>query len=168
MATTTADVIKDGIVVSIAYKLTVEGTEIESTGTDAPLQYLHGADNIVPGLEKALTGKKVGDKISVTLSPEDAYGEYDDEDIDTIERDDIPDADSIEPGMELLLEDEDGYMFEALVKEVNADTIVLDFNDPLAGKTVSYDAEVVALRPADEEELDHGHPHGLLEEYDED
>lgn len=169
MATTTANEIKNGVVVGIAYVLTVDGVEMDEASANEPLEYLHGAENIVPGLEKALTGKKIGDKFSVTLQPADAYGDYDEENVDTIDRDDFPDADSIEPGMELLLEDEDGYMMEALVKEVLDDAIVLDFNDPLAGKVVTYDVEVVTLRPADEEELAHGHAHSMMEdEWDED
>ena len=166
MATTTVSEIKDGVVVGIAYVLTVEGVEMDEASTNEPLEYLHGAENIVPGLENALTGKKVGDKFSVTLQPADAYGDYDEENTDTIDRDDFPDSDTIEPGMELLLEDEDGYMIEALVKEVLDDAIVLDFNDPLAGKVVTYDVEVVTLRAADAEELDHGHPHSLMEDDD--
>jgi FKBP-type peptidyl-prolyl cis-trans isomerase SlyD len=133
------------------------------------MEYLHGAENIVPGMERLLTGKGVGDRFSVTLPPQDAYGEYDDENVETISREDIPEA--VEPGMEVLLEDEDGLMFEALVKEVTDESIVLDFNAPLAGKTVTYDVEVISMRAADAEELDHGHPHGYeddLDDYDDD
>jgi FKBP-type peptidyl-prolyl cis-trans isomerase SlyD len=152
--------IADGMVVSLAYTMTVEGEVIEESTADEPLDYLHGAQNIVLGLENALTGKAVGERVSVTLQPEDAYGEYDPEDIDEIDRSDIPDGEQIEPGMVLLLEDEEGYMFEATVAEVTARSVMLDFNDPLAGKVVTYDVEVLAVRPADEEELAHGHPHG--------
>lgn len=160
----TLDTIKDGVVVTVAYTLTVEGTEIESATADDPLEYLHGAENIVPGLEAELNGKKVGAKFTVTLQPEDAYGEYDEEDTETLDRDEIPEQ--VEPGMELLLEDEDGNMFEALVKEVNDDVIVLDFNPPLAGKVVTYDVEVLGIREADAEELEHGHPHSYADDFE--
>jgi FKBP-type peptidyl-prolyl cis-trans isomerase SlyD len=168
------DRIKDGVVVSITYVLTVEGQEEERVEADDPLEYLHGAWNIVPGLEAALAGKKVGDKISVTLSPEEAYGEYHEDNVESIEREDIPDADALKPGMVVEIEDDEGYIFDATVLEVNDKAVVLDFNPPLAGKTVSYTVEVVALREAEAEELEHGHPHSLnadfedYEDFDED
>src|SRR5690606_16527032 len=74
--------ITDGMVVSLAYVLTVDGVEVSRTDADDPLEYLHGAENIIPGLEAALTGKQVGDKINVTLAPEDAYGDYDQDEVE--------------------------------------------------------------------------------------
>lgn len=156
------DRIADGIVVSLAYKLTVDGEVIEEAPNIEPLEYLHGADNIVPGLEQKLAGKQVGDKVSVTLEPEDAYGHYNEENMEVVDRADMPDE--IEVGMELLLEDEFGNYFEVTVAEINENDVVLDFNPPLAGKTVTYDAEVVALREADDEEKSHGHPHSYEED----
>ena len=151
--------VTDGVIVSIVYRLTVDGEVVEDTPADDPLDYLHGAENIVPGLERVLAGKQVGDKVNVTLKPEDAYGEYDEDDVEEIDRNDVPE--SVELGMEILLEDEEGFMFEAVVKEVTEDTVILDFNHMLAGKTVTYDVEIVGLREADAEELAHGHPHSL-------
>ncbi|MDX1994125.1 MAG: peptidylprolyl isomerase [bacterium] len=168
---TTTDRIGPGLVVSLAYTLTVDGEEIETATPDEPLDYLHGANNIVPGLERELVGKRVGERFTVTLPPEDAYGDYDEEDIEEIAREDIPDADMIEPGMVIVLEDDDGNIFDAVVKDVTTNTVILDFNPPLAGKAVTYDVEVIAMRPADEEELEHGHPHGMEyddEDYDDD
>jgi FKBP-type peptidyl-prolyl cis-trans isomerase SlyD len=160
----TSENIKDGMIVSLAYTLTADGQEVERATADDPLEYLHGAENIVPGLERALAGKKVGDRFTITLEPEDAYGEYDDEDLDEIDREEFPDE--IEVGMEMLLEDDDGNLYEATVKEISDDMVVLDFNPPLAGKTVTYEVEVVSMRPADEEELAHGHPHSHEDDYD--
>jgi FKBP-type peptidyl-prolyl cis-trans isomerase SlyD len=160
----TSENIKDGMIVSLAYTLTADGQEVERATADDPLEYLHGAENIVPGLERELAGKKIGDRFTITLEPEDAYGEYDDEDLDEIDRDEFPDE--IEVGMEMLLEDDDGNLYEATVKEISDDMVVLDFNPPLAGKTVTYEVEVVAMRPADEEELAHGHPHSHEDDYD--
>lgn len=169
---TTTDRIGNGIVVSLAYTLTVDGEEIETATAEDPLDYLHGADNIVPGLEQMLVGKQIGDRFQVTLAPADAYGEYDAEDMEEIAREDIPDSDKIEPGMILVLEDDDGNIFDAIVKEVTPNSVILDFNAPLAGKTVTYDVEVVAMRPAEEDELEHGHPHGMgmgdFDDYDDD
>lgn len=166
----TPDRIQDGVVVSLAYVLTVDGKEEERVTAEDPLEYLHGAENIVPGLEAALDGRKVGDSFTVTLSPDEAYGEYDEEDIETIDRRDIPGADTLKPGMSVELEDEEGYLYDATVREVTAQSVVLDFNPPLAGKTLTYAVQVVGLREADEEELDHGHPHGMYDDdaYDDD
>ncbi len=156
--------IAKGVVVSIAYRLTSEGVEIEETSADDPLEYLHGAGNIVPGLETALEGRKAGDKFTITLQPIDAYGEYDEEDVEVVAREDVPDG--LEIGMEVLLEDEDGELMEAYVSAINDDSVVLDFNDPLAGKVVTYDVEVLEIREADEEEIEQGYPHGAAEFFD--
>lgn len=154
--------IADGMVVSIAYRLKVDGDEIARATADDPLEYLHGADDILPGLETALEGKKVGDRFSVTLAPDDGYGEYDEENIEEIDRVDIPDADQLKVGMVVEVEDEDGYSYMAHVSEMTDDSVVLDFNPPLAGKTLSYEVEVVDVRLADEDELEHGHVHSAM------
>jgi FKBP-type peptidyl-prolyl cis-trans isomerase SlyD len=165
--------IEPGTVVSLAYKLTVDGQEVARTEVGEPMEYLHGAQNILPGLEASLEGKRVGDKFTVTLPPEDAYGDYDDEDIEQIDRQDIPDANQLEIGMVVEVEDEDGYSYVAHVREINDRVVVLDFNPPLAGKTLTYDVEVIGVRPASDEELSHGHAHGNMwdeddEDFDED
>lgn len=151
--------VSDGMVVSLAYVLTVDGKEIARVDDQDPLEYLHGAQDILPGLEDALEGKKVGEKLQVTLQPDDAYGEYDEDNIEEIDRADIPDADQLEIGMVVEVEDEDGYTYMAHVREMTADTVVLDFNPPLAGKTLTYDVSIVKIREANEEELAHGHVH---------
>jgi FKBP-type peptidyl-prolyl cis-trans isomerase SlyD len=95
----------------------------------------------------------------VTLAPDEGYGEYDDENIEEIDRADIPDADQLKVGMVVEVEDEDGYSYMAHVTEMTDNAVVLDFNPPLAGKTLSYDVEVVDVRLANEDELEHGHVH---------
>ena len=156
-----------GKVVSLAYVLTVDGSEVARTDAHEPMDYLHGAQNILPGLEQELEGKRVGDKFTITLPPDQAYGEYDDENIEVIDRDDIPNADELEIGMVVEVEDDDGY-YVAHVMAINDDSVVLDFNPPLAGKTLTYSVEVVGIRDADEDELAHGHAHGMWSEYDDD
>lgn len=151
--------IQDDLVVSLRYALTVDGEVVTETGGE-PMEYLHGAEEILPGLEVALTGRKVGDKFSVTLQPEDAYGEYDEDEIEEIDREDIPNIDELEVGMDVEVEDEDGYAYPAQVLEITDKVVVLDFNDRLAGKTLTYDVEVVGIREATPEELEHGHSHG--------
>lgn len=151
--------IQDDLVVSLRYVLTVDGEVVTETGGE-PMEYLHGAEEILPGLEVALTGRTVGDKFSVTLQPEDAYGEYDEDEIEEIDREDIPNIDELAVGMDVEVEDEDGYAYPAQVLEITDKVVVLDFNDRLAGKTLTYDVEVVGIREATPEELEHGHSHG--------
>lgn len=162
------DKIADGLVVSLAYVLKVDGEEVDRAERDDPFEYLHGAENIVPGLETALTGKRVGDKLTLKIAPEDGYGEYDEDEIEELDRAELPGAETLEPGTMVQLEDEDGYVYVATVSEVTADSIVLDFNPPLAGKTLDYDVEVLAIRPATDDEMAHGHVHGsdYDDEYD--
>ena len=156
----TVEKIEDGIVVSLSYVLTVDGQEIDRADADDPLVYLHGADNIIPGLEAVLLGKTVGDKLSVTLQPEEAYGQYDEDEVEVIAREDMPIAESLERGMAVEVEDEDGFTYIAFVSEITDTHVVLDFNPPLAGKTLTFsNVEVLDMREADEDELDHGHPH---------
>lgn len=167
----TDEKVADGLVVSIAYVLKADGAEVDRTDKDDPLVYLHGARNIIPALESALAGKKAGDKFRVTLKPEDAYGPYDEQDVERIERAALPDASTLQKGMVVELEDEEGDVFLATVTEVTPDAIVLDFNPPLAGKTLTFEGEIVGVRLADPTELQHGHVHGPDDDdddYDED
>jgi FKBP-type peptidyl-prolyl cis-trans isomerase SlyD len=159
------DTIQKDKVVSLAYTLTVDGEAVEQWDAEDPFEYLHGAENVVPGLEAALQGKAVGDKLSVTLSPTEGYGEYDPEDFDTFDKDELGDA---EVGMAVMLEDEDGYLFEGFITEITDGKVKVDFNPPLAGKTLNYEVEVLAIRDADADELAHGHVHGAGWEDDED
>jgi FKBP-type peptidyl-prolyl cis-trans isomerase SlyD len=161
--------IADNMVVSLAYTLVVDGEELSAATREEPMEYLHGYQEIVSGLEAALAGKKVGDRFSVTLEPAEAYGEYDEENLEEIDRSDIEDSDDLEVGMVLEVEDEDGFTYMAHVSELGGDTVLLDFNPPLAGKTLTYTVEVLDIRLADEDELEHGHAHGsALSEDDED
>ncbi len=152
--------IADGLVVSLTYVLTVDGEEVARTEDGDPMTYLHGAEEILPGLEQALTGKNIGERVQVTLPPEEAYGDYDEDDFEEIDLEDIPNADELEIGMIVEVQDEDGYAYAASVSEINDGVVVLDFNPPLAGKTLNYDVTVVAIREATEEEREHGHAHG--------
>jgi FKBP-type peptidyl-prolyl cis-trans isomerase SlyD len=160
--------VAQGKVVSLAYTLTVDGQEVARTESNEPMEYLHGAQNILPGLEAALDGKAVGERFSVTLPPDQAYGDYDNEDMEEIDREDIPGADQLEIGMVVEVEDEDGFSYIAHVRSITNETVVLDFNPPLAGKTLTYDVQVVEVREATEEELAHGHVHGGIWEEEED
>jgi FKBP-type peptidyl-prolyl cis-trans isomerase SlyD len=158
----TPSTIADGVVVNLAYILEVDGQVVAQTEADDALEYLHGAQNIVPGLEAALAGKKVGDKMSVTLAPEDAYGEYDPDDVDELPREDLAHMTDLETGMAIEVEDEEGDVYVAFVREITPETVTIDFNPPLAGKTLTYHVEVLSVREATEEEITHGHVHGMM------
>lgn len=153
------DKIQHGVVVSMTYTLTVDNNIIESADADDPLYYLHGSDNIVPGLEARLDGKAVGDKLTVTLQPAEAYGEYDESEVQEADLADfdLPDG-GLNIGDEIEIEDTEGYLLLATVKSVNEKTIELDYNSPMAGKVVTFEVEVLSIREANEEEMANGEP----------
>jgi len=145
-------------VVSIEYVLKVEGKVEDQSEVGDPLVYLHGHNNIIPGLENALEGHDVGDKLNVTVSPEDGYGQHDDEAIQTLPREDFDD--DVEIGASYFAQSDDGSVNPFTVVSVSGNDVTVDFNPPLAGKTLDFEATVVDVRDATPEELEHGHPHG--------
>lgn len=156
----TPDRVKQDVVVSLQYKLWLDdGTLLEESEADEPLVYLHGHNNIIPGLERELTGLLVGDHKKVVVRPSDAYGEYDPENVDEVDRKDLPSNFEPQEGMLLSVQDEDGHEFYAQIVEVSDDTVVLDFNHPMAGETLHFDVTVTGVREPTPEELDHGHVH---------
>ena len=124
----------------------------------APLSYLHGAQNIVPGLEKALDGKTIGDAIDVSLTPEEGYGVYDKRLIQNLAIRKLPEK-KAQVGMQFRLETAAGPR-GFIVTAVRGDYATLDGNHPLADKTLHFDVQVVSVRDATTEELEHGHVHG--------
>ena len=159
--------IKRDMVVSLNYTLTLEsGEEIDRSEPGAPLEYLHGHANIIPGLENELSGHKSGDQKDVIVKPEEAYGEFDEDGFFAIDRNLFPDDFEVEIGMLLhLKDDESNEETEAFVHEIKGDEIILDRNHPLAGETLYFKVEIVDIRPATAVEIEHGHVH-LLEEPD--
>ncbi len=147
-------------VVSINYTLTDDAHNvIDSSDGDEPLTYLHGSNNIIPGLENALTGKSVGDKLKVTVAPEEAYGERVEDMVQVVPRDRFePDAE-LEVGMQFQTPTDDSVSVVTITK-VDADSVTVDANHPLAGLTLLFSVEVVDVRDASAEELSHGHVHG--------
>lgn len=148
----------------IAYTLTVDGEQVEMIAPEEAVEYLHGAENLVPGLEAALEGKQKGDKFEVTVQPEDGYGEYDDDDVEEMPVSDFEDFGELTEGMELEMVDEDGDVYDAVIKKITKDKIYIDFNSPLAGKVLNYSVEVVDVREATAEELEMGYPASLIDE----
>ncbi len=159
--------VADGRVVTLHYKLSL-GDEIvvDTHAEEAPMSYLHGAENIVRGLEVALTGKKAGDLVDVVVEAKDAYGERDEDAIDEVPRDVFPDDIELEVGLQLTAEDEDGEVIPCVVREIHADHVVVDMNHPLAGERLRYQVQLLEVREATAEELEHGHPAGEDCEHD--
>lgn len=147
-------------VVSIDYTLKNDAGEVmDSSEQTGPMAYLHGHQNIIPGLEKALDEKSVGESLTVSIEPADAYGERNEEMIQTVPRSMFQGVDEIEPGMRFQAQTEGGVTV-VTIKEVNGDEITLDGNHELAGETLHFDVEIKDVRPASEEEIEHGHVHG--------
>ncbi|MBN3561654.1 FKBP-type peptidyl-prolyl cis-trans isomerase [Aliamphritea spongicola] len=152
--------VADNKVVLIHYTLTnAAGEVLDSSAGGEPLAYLHGKGNIVPGLENALTGKQVGDKQQVEVSPEEGYGQPNEELIQEVERNLFDGIDTIEIGMQFMAQTPWGEQ-PVVVTAVTDETVTVDGNHPLAGDVLNFDVEVVEVRDASEEELEHGHAHG--------
>jgi FKBP-type peptidyl-prolyl cis-trans isomerase SlyD len=152
--------ITDGQVVSIHYTLTDDAGEvIDSSAGGEPLAYLHGHGNLVPGLERELTGKNAGDRLRVKVAPADGYGEYNRELVQSVPRRSLKGLADVTVGMRLQAHTADGPR-AVTVTRVTGDMVTLDGNHPLAGKNLNFDVEVAAVRAATEQELSHGHVHG--------
>ncbi|MEM7113106.1 MAG: peptidylprolyl isomerase [Chloroflexota bacterium] len=155
-----ANKVAKNMVVGLTYALRLDDEQlVDEADAKAPLFFLVGHENIIPGLERELIGMAVGETKKVTVKPADGYGDYDDEDQDKLPRDVFGDE-LLFPGMDIELHDEEtGDVFDAIVVEVDDETVTLDFNHPLAGETLFFEVTVVELRPATAEEIDHGHVH---------
>ncbi len=152
--------IADKCVVHIHYTLkNDQGETLDSSEGREPLPYLHGASNIVPGLEKALTGQEAGAQLDVTVSPEEGYGPVFPEAIQTVPREAFQGVDDIQPGMQFQAQGPEGQVQVITVKEITDEGIVVDGNHPLAGQNLNFSVEVAEVREATEEEMEHGHPH---------
>ncbi len=154
--------IEQNSAVSFHYTLKdAEGTVIDQSQEGQPLAYLHGHSNIIPGLEKQLEGKSAGEKLVAVVEPAEAYGEYQEEGVQEVPRENFQGVDNIEVGMQFQSQTTDGGMMLVTVKEVTDSTVTVDANHPLAGKQLTFDVEIAEVRSATEEELAHGHVHGV-------
>lgn len=163
--------ITQGKVVAIRYVLTdSDGDVIDGCDEENPFLYLHGADNIVAGLEKALADKEVGTAMKVAVPPEEGYGMPQGPGPQPYDRSFFPEEDGeIVPGMQFFADAGDGTPIPLWVTAVEEDKIFMDINHPLAGATLNFDLVVLSIRDATELELEHGHPHGTTgEEVEED
>ncbi len=152
--------ITENSVVAFAYTLTDDdGAVIDSADTQAPLVYLHGRGQLIPGMEKGLDGRSTGDQFSIVLPPEEAYGIYDENLAGAVPLSAFEGVGEVAEGMQFQMELADGVR-AVTVREVTGEHVILDGNHPLAGETLHFDIEVVSVRAATAEELEHGHAHG--------
>jgi FKBP-type peptidyl-prolyl cis-trans isomerase SlyD len=150
---------KDKVAI-IDYTLTDDEGNTLDQSENGEFAYLHGASNIIPGLEQALEGKIGGDEAKVTVTPADGYGELDPNAIQKIPRNMFPEDMELTPGMQFQAQSPEGAMMVLTVAEIVGDTVVADANHALAGKTLHFDVKVISVRDASAEELEHGHVHG--------
>ncbi|EED35455.1 fkbp-type peptidyl-prolyl cis-trans isomerase ilpa [Luminiphilus syltensis NOR5-1B] len=147
-------------VISLDYTLRNDaGDVIDQSAPDAPLSYLHGHNNLIPGLEAALEDKAQGDQVEAIIPPEEAYGAYNEQLIQDVPREMFQGIEHIEPGMQFQTQTAQGPQL-VTVKEANDDSVKIDGNHVLAGETLHFDVTIKDVREASAEELEHGHVHG--------
>ncbi|MBL8605343.1 MAG: peptidylprolyl isomerase [Myxococcales bacterium] len=152
--------VANGQVVEMEYTLRDDAGEVIDTseGSD-PLVYLHGESQIVPGLEKAITGLAVGESLKVTVSPEEGYGTLDPSQVMKVDRKQLPRDAEPEVGMQLAGMGPDGHPILLTIMAVEGSTVTLDANHPLAGKNLHFEVKIKSIREATADELEHGHVH---------
>jgi FKBP-type peptidyl-prolyl cis-trans isomerase SlyD len=152
--------IADKKVASFHYILSNEqGEQIDSSRERQPMSYLHGARNIIPGLEQALAGKAAGEEFQVTVAPAEAYGERRADGIQRIPAKHFRNTKHLRPGQRVSIQTRQGEL-QAVVVKVGRFNVDVDTNHPLAGQTLTFDVEVTDVRDATAEEISHGHVHG--------
>lgn len=147
-------------VVTLHYTLTDEQGTVIDQSEDGSFVYMHGVNSIIPGLENALTGKRAGEELSVSVAPEDAYGERSDAMLQQVPKSMFEDQNQVEVGMQFHAQGPNGETLIVTVTEVSGDDVTVDGNHPLAGVQLNFDVKVIDVRDATAEEVDHGHAHG--------
>ncbi len=156
-----AQTIAAGLVVTVHYKLTLDdGQVVDSSEGDEPMAYLHGRGNIVPGLEAALEGKTAGEDLKVSVSPEEGYGVRRPDALHQVNRSAFPEDAKLEVGIAFQAMDEHENPIAGTITAIENDEITVDFNHPLAGRTLNFEVQIIEIRPATAEEQSHGHVHG--------
>ncbi len=140
--------VQNGAAVAFDYTLTdAGGNVIDTSKGKAPMTYTHGNRQIVPGLEAELTGMKVGDGKKVTVKPEDAYGPVDPRGFQEVAKDKLP-PEALKVGTMLTARGPQGQAMPVRVHEIKESTVIMDFNHPLAGKTLTFDIKIIDIKPA--------------------
>ena len=142
----TAAVVADGRTVKVNYTLTVDGKVVDSSKAGQPLEFKEGAHQLIPGFEKAVMGMKAGQKKSFTVKPEDGYGPVNPKAFKEIPKKELPAGITPEAGMTLLAQTQNGQSLPVKIAKVKKDSVVIDFNHPLAGKTLNFEVEVVDVK----------------------
>lgn len=156
-----SEVVRDGKVVIFNYTLrNEEGEVLDASEPGDPMAYLHGAENIVPGLEEQMGGRVVGDRFTAIVPPELGYGVREEPGLRALPRAAFPDDAELVAGMELALEDDEGDVMPIWIADIREDAVIVDINHPLADQTLHFAIEIVGIRDASESEIEHGHPHG--------
>ena len=152
--------VREKCAVEIHYTLTLgDGRVVDSSEGKPPLKYLHGIGMLVPGLERELEGRAVGDQLEVTVSPEEGYGPVDPELIQQVDREVLGPIEELAVGMQLEAQSPEGNVHLVIMQEVDGDQVTLNANPPLAGEVLHFDIEVASVREASEQEIEHGHVH---------
>ena len=151
--------IGDQKVVTLHYTLTDNDGRVIDKSEDGSFAYLHGASNIIPGLEDALTGKSAGEEMSVSVSPEQAYGVRDEAMLQQVPKNMFEDDSQIAVGTQFHAQGPNGEMLVVTVMEVEDEHVLVDGNHPLAGVELNFDVKIIDVRDASEEEVEHGHVH---------
>jgi FKBP-type peptidyl-prolyl cis-trans isomerase SlyD len=147
-------------VVTIAYTLrNEEGTVLDSSGENGSIAYLHGHQNIVPGLESALAGKAVGESVNAEVQPDEGYGERREDLVFSVPRDRMPENEELTAGMQFRAQAAEGQDLVVTLVDVGEEEVTLDGNHPLAGETLHFDVKIEEIREATPEEIEHGHVH---------
>jgi FKBP-type peptidyl-prolyl cis-trans isomerase SlyD len=153
-------IVEKSKVVSFHYTLkNAAGEQMESSHEKEPMSYLHGANNIIPGLERALEGREAGDEFTVTVEPEDAYGIRNENNVQRVALKRLKGIGKISAGQILNLQTQQGPV-QVRVLKVGRFNVDVDGNHPLAGQKLTFEVEITAIRDASEDEMKHGHAHG--------
>ena len=151
--------IENNKVATLHYTLKDNEGNIIDQSEDGSFVYLHGALNIIPGLETALTGKAAGDELNVKVAPEEAYGVRSEEHMQEVPKEMFESDAEINVGMQFHAQGPNGEDLMVTIAEIKDDVIIVDGNHPLAGMELNFDVKIVEVREATDEEMEHGHVH---------
>jgi FKBP-type peptidyl-prolyl cis-trans isomerase SlyD len=156
-----SEMISSGKVVGMSYSLRNDaGVILDQASASEPFLYIQGASQIVPGLENAVEGLKIGDKKEVKVSPEEGYGPIHAGLKMTVKKDQFPGVGDIQVGMQFQAQSPEGHGMVFTIAGISGDDVTIDGNHPLAGETLHFNVEILSIREASEEEQSHGHVHG--------
>jgi FKBP-type peptidyl-prolyl cis-trans isomerase SlyD len=154
--------IEQNKVVTMNFTLTDDhGNVLDSTDQGGPFSYISGKNMVLPKLEEAVNGMLIGSKKNLKLEAKDGYGNYNDDAVQIVGKENFPEDFVLEVGMEYMASNPDGVQMPFTISNVDGEEITVDFNHPLAGKNLNFNIELLNVRDATAEELSHGHVHGV-------